>query len=95
MLKLGEFPLFDGFFDFSLFDLGNFWDLANFWFFDLPIFGFTYFNLSPFQMPPISLAASTLVPSTLLAAKTCDDMVVFSIEVSDTAILLKLLMNQQ
>ena len=39
--KLGEFPLFGGFFDFlplDFPDLDNVWDLADFWPFDFPDF---------------------------------------------------------
>ena len=101
MSKLGKFPLFDGFFNFSpldFLDLDNFQDLADFWLSDLSIFGFTCFDpsLNPLP-PPISLTlstASTLTPSTSLAASTYDEIVMFSIDVSSAAILLKLLMNQ-
>ena len=79
--KLGEFPLFDGFLD-----------LADFWLSDLPVFGSPRYDpsLNPSPAPPIqptSLAASTLVPSTSLAASTCDEMIVFSIDVSSAVIL--------
>ena len=85
-LKLGEFPLFDSFFDFSPFNLDDFQDLAIVWPFDLLIFGSTCFDLSlDLSPPPIS--------PTSLAASTCDDMVVFSIDVSGVAILLKLFIN--
>ena len=77
--KLGEFLLFDGFFDFSLFDLDNFQDLANF-------FDFSYFlacstssppNLSTLLSPsffldtgllPSFLLKTSLLPSFLLEA---------------------------
>ena len=36
---------------------------------------------------------STLVPSILLVASTYNDIIVFSIDMSNTAILLKLFMN--
>ena len=91
--KLGEYPLFNGFFDLSLFDLDDFWDLANFWLFDLPVFGFICFNPLPPLMSPTLLLASTLAPSISLAASNYNDMIVFNINVSDTAIVLKLLIN--
>ena len=98
-LKLGKFPLFDSFFDFSPFDLVDFWDLADFWLSDLLVFGSTHFNLSfdPLPLPtsPTSLAESIFTPSILLASSIRDSIVVFSIDVSDAAILLKLLINQQ
>ena len=108
-LKLDKFLLFDSFFDFSPLDfpdLDDFWDLADFWDLDifwpsnLLVFGSTRFDLSlnPLLLPPTlstSSAASILTPSTSLAASTCDDIVVFSIDVSGATILLKPLMNQQ
>ena len=82
-LKLGEFPLFDDFLD-----LANFWDLDNFWTFDafLVFDNFLHFSIDslPPLMPPTSLTASTL-----LAASTYNNTVVFSIDVSGAAILLK------
>ena len=98
--KLGEFPLFDGFLDLADFLPSEFPDLDNFWLSDLLVFGSTRFDLSLNPSPPpptlpTLLAASTLAPSTLFAASTCDDMVVFSIDVSGAAILLKLLINRQ
>ena len=101
-LKLGKIPLLGGFFDFSPLDcpdLDNFRDLADFWLSDLPVFCSTRFDPSLDSSPPppltlpTSSAASTLAPSTLLAVSTCDDMVVFSIDVSGAAILLKPLIN--
>ena len=41
------------------------------------------------------MAASILAPSNSLAASTYDDIVDFSIDVSDIAVLLKPLMNQR
>ena len=86
--KLDKFPLFDEFF----LDFNDFWDLDVFL-----VFGSTHFDpsfdLSPPPTPLTSLAASILALSTLLAASTYDDMIVFSIDVSGTAILLKPLMN--
>ena len=100
--KLGKFSLFDGFFDFSPLDfpdLDDFEDLANFWLSNLLVFDSIRFdlslNLSPPPTSPILLAASTLAPSTLLGVSTCDDMVVFSIDISGAAILLNLWMNHQ
>ena len=86
--KLGEFPLFDEFFP----DLDNFQDLDVF-----PVFGSTHFDPSfdpsPSPTSPSSSAASTLAPSTSLAASTYDNIVVFNIDVSGAAILLKPLIN--
>ena len=92
-LKLGEFPLFDGFLDLADFLLFEFPDLANF-----SGFGSTHFDSSFDSLPPLTsptlLAAKTLTPINLLVANTYDDMAVFSIDVSGVAILLKPLMNQ-
>ena len=88
--KLGEFPIFDGFLDLADFLPSEFLDLDNISLSNLPIFGSTRFDPS--------LDPSPLLPPTLptaLVASTCDDMVVFSIDVSGAAILLKPLMNQQ
>ena len=94
-LKLVELSFFDNFFPdlakfrdldvFSLFDfpdLDNFRDLDNFLVFD----NFPHFSIdsSPPSTPSTSSAASTSS-----ATSTCDDMVVFSIDVSGAAILLK------
>ena len=93
-LKLGEFLLFDSFFNFSLFDLDNFWDLADFWLFDLPVFGFTCFDPSlPLKLLTL-LVVSSFAPSFSLMASICDDMIVFSTKVISAAILLKPLINQ-
>ena len=93
--KLVEFPLFDNFFPdlaefrdldvFSLFDfpdLDNFRDLDNFLVFD----NFPHFSIdsSPLLTPSTLLAASTSS-----ATSTCDDIVIFSIDISGTVILLK------
>ena len=92
-LKLGKFLLFDGFFDFLLFDFDDFWDLANFWLSDLLVFGFIYFDLlSPSMSATLSIA-STLTPSTLSAVSIYDDIVIFSIDISGATILLKPLIN--
>ena len=92
--NLGEFLFFDCFLN-----LAKFQDLDVFWLSGLLVFGSTCFDssldLSPPSMSPTSLTASILAPSTSLAANTCDDIVVFSINVSGAAILLKPLMNQQ
>ena len=100
--KLGVFPVFGGFFDFSPLnypDLNNFWDLANFWPFDFPDFLAYSTPLPP--NPSTSLLPSfllevglllpflleaDLLPSFLLEASL---LVVFNIEVSGAAILLK------
>ena len=89
-LKLSKFPLFDDFFS----DLADFWDLNNFLVFNnfqdldnFPVFdNFPFFliNSSPPSTPPTSLAASTS-----LATNTYNDKVVFSIDISGAAILLK------
>ena len=82
--KLGEFALFDDFFP----DLADFQDLDNFWSFDIfPVFNnfpYFYINSSPLSITPTSLAASTS-----LAKSTYDDILIFRIDVSDVAILLK------
>ena len=88
-LKLDKFLFFKDFFpnlaDFWDFDnfpiFNNFWDLDNFLVFN----NFPYFsmNLLPSSMPPILLAASTLT-----ATSTYNNTVVFSIDISDVAILL-------
>ena len=99
-LKLVEFLLFDNFFldlakfqDLDIFSLFDFPDLDNFSLFDfLDLDNFLVFNnflhfsidSSPFSMPSTSLAVSTL-----LATSTSNDTVVFSIDVSGAAILLK------
>ena len=76
--KLGKFLLFDNFF----LNLADFWDLNNFLVFD----NFPHFsiNLLPSSTPQISSAASTS-----LATNTCNDTVVFNINVNSVAILLK------
>ena len=92
-LKLGEFSIFDSFFDFLLFDLDDFRNLVNFWLSGLLVFGSTQFDLLPPLVSSTSLAASTLVSSISLAVNTYNDMIVFSIDMSGAAILLKLLIN--
>ena len=78
MSKLGKFSLFDNFFP----DLANFRDLHNFPVFDY----FPYFsiNLLLLSILPVSLAVSTLLVTIIY-----DNIIVFSIDVSSTAILLK------
>ena len=90
MSKLDKFPLFDNFFldlayfwdldNFLIFD--NFWDLDNFLVFDnFPLF---LIDSSPPSTPPTSLAANTLS-----AISTYNNTVIFSINISDAAILMK------
>ena len=84
MSKLDKFPLFDDFFldlaDFQ--DLDNFWDLDNFLVFNN--FLFFSIDLLPPSIPSILLAASTS-----LVTNYYNDIIVFSIDISGTAILLK------
>ena len=80
--KLGEFPLFDGFLDLADFLPFDFLDLDNFPVFD----NFPHFSI---DSPPHSTAPTSLAISTSLAASTCDNTVVFNIDVSGAAILLK------
>ena len=98
--KLAEFPLFGSFFDFSPLDfpdLDNFRDLANFWPFDFPDFlaCSTPSPPNPLTLPlflpeagllSLFLPEADLLPSFLLGAGS---LVVFNIEVSGAAILLK------
>ena len=98
--KLGEFPLFDKFFP----DLANFWDLDVFWPFDFPDFLACFTpppnpSTSPLPsfLPEAGLLSSFLLeanlqPSFLLGAGL---LVVFNIEVSGGAILLKPWINRQ
>ena len=80
--KLGEFPLFDSFLDLTNFLSFEFLDLNNF----LVIVNFPYFSidLSSSLTIPTSLAATNL-----LTTSTYDKTVVFSIDISGAAILLK------
>ena len=93
--KLVKFPLFDNFFPdlakfqdldifllFDFFDLNNFWDLNNFLVFN----NFLYFSIN-LLLP--STPSTSLVANTLLATNTYDDTVIFSIDISSAAILLK------
>ena len=98
--KLVEFPLFDNFFP----DLAKFRDLDVFSLFDFPDF-LAYFTpflptLNPSTSPSPSflpkagwllsfLLEADLLPLFLLGAGLSGDPVVFSIEVSEAAILLK------
>ena len=85
ILKLGEFPLFDGFLDLADFLPFEFLDLDNFRPFDnFPDFLASSSPLLPTPNPKIS----PLLFSTS-GLDTPGDLVVFSIEVSETAILLK------
>ena len=102
LLKLGKFPVFGGFFDFlplDFPDLDNFWDLADFLPFDFPDFlacstpspPIPSTSPSPSFLPEAGLLSSflleaDLLPSFLLGAGL---LVVFNIEVSGAAILLK------
>ena len=82
--KSGKFPLFDNFF----LNLANFWDLNNFQNFDnFPIFdNFSYFSID--SSPPSTLSTS-LAANTSLTISICYDIIVFIINISDAAILLK------
>ena len=77
--NLSKFLLFDGFLDLNNFRLSNFL-----------VFGFTGFDLSSPSILLISLMANTLALSTSLAVSTCNDIVIFSIDMSGAAILLNL-----
>ena len=83
ILKLDEFPLFDDFFP----DLADFWELDNFWSFNnFSIFSSMNFSI---DLPPSSIIPILLVANTLFVANTRDDTIVFNINVSGVAILLK------
>ena len=105
--KLGEFPIFGSFFDFSSLDfpdLNDFWNLADFWPFAFPNF-LAYSIPSPQFLLILSLPSfllgtgllslflveANLLPSFLLGAGL---LVIFNIEVSEAAILLKPRMNR-
>ena len=88
-LKLVEFPFFDDFFldlakfqDLDVFSLFDFLDLDNFRVFD----NFPHFSID--SSLPLTLL-TLLTASTSLAISTCDDTVVFSIDVNGADILLK------
>ena len=92
--KLGEFPLFDEFFP----DLANFWDLHVFWpldFLDFLVCSIPPLPNSSTSLLPFFFHEAGLLPSCLLRADLLDNPVIFNIEVSGTAILLKLWMNCQ
>ena len=78
VLKLGQFSLFN-----SFLDLANFWDLDSFWPFDFPSFPIDSSSLSP------NLTTTSLLMY-LPEASISGDSIVFNIEVSRIAILLKL-----
>ena len=113
-LKLGKFPLFDGFFGFLPLDFDNFQDLANF--FDFSDFLTCFIpsppNLSILPLPsffsetsllPLFLLEAGLLPSFFLEAGllplfflragSLGYPIIFNIEVSEAAILLKHWMN--
>ena len=79
VLKFGKFHLFDNFF----LDLANFWDLDNFLVFN----NFLHFSINSSLF---SMLLTSLVASILLVISTCNETVVFSIDVSGAVILLKL-----
>ena len=98
--KLGEFPLFGKFFP----DLTNFRDLDVFWPFDFPDFlACSTPPLNPSTSPsPSFLPEAGLLSSFLLEANLlplfllgAGSLVVFNIEVSEAAILLKPWMDRQ
>ena len=86
--KLGEFPLFDSFLDLANFLPFEFPNLDNFRLFDnFPIFN-NFLSFSIDLLPP-SILPTSLAANTLSATSTYDNTVVFSIDVSSVAILLK------
>ena len=105
-LKLGEFPLFDNFFDFSSLDLNNFRDLANFASFNFSDFLACFTSSLPNSLSSplllffsearlllLFLLEADLLPSFLLRANLSNDLVTFYTAVSETTILLKPWMN--
>lgn len=85
--KLDKFPHFDNLLNLVNFLLFDFWDLKNFLIFDyFLIFGFIDFSINLLLS---SILLILLVQSTSLERNTCDDTIVFNINVSDTAILLE------
>ena len=88
-LKLGVFPLFDGFLDIVNLLLFEFLDLDNF----RPFDNFPVFNDDPFFLIDL-LSPSTLLillaASISLVASTCDNIVIFNIDISGATILMKL-----
>ena len=100
MLKLGEFLLFDYFLD-----LSNFWDLDVFWPFDFPNFlaystpslpNLLTLSLLSF-FPETGMLLSFLLKADLLLSFLlgAGSLVVFNIEISGAAILLKSWINYQ
>ena len=96
--KLGEFPLFDEFFP----DLADFRDLDVFWPFDFPDFLACSTpplnpstSPSPSFLPEAGLLLSFLLEGDLLPFfwLTAGSLIVFNIEVSGAAILLKSWIN--
>ena len=86
--KLGEFPLFNGFLDLANFLPFEFLDLDNFWpFDDFPDF------LASSPPPPAPNPTTPPSPFPTPGPEMSGDPVVFSIEVSEAAILLKPWMN--
>ena len=88
--KLSKFPFFDN----SFSNLANFWDLDNFLVFDdfWDLNNFLIYNNFPYfsiDLLPPSMLPTSLAANISLATSTCDDRVVFSIDVSNMAILLK------
>ena len=98
--KLGEFPLFDEFFP----DLADFWDLDVFWPFDFPDFlAYSTSPTNPSTSPSPSflpeagllslfLLEADLLPLFLLGVGS---LIIFNIEMTGVAILLKLWINRQ
>ena len=103
--KLGEFLLFDGFFNFPLLDfpdLDNFRNLADFWRFNFPDF-LAYFTPLPSNLSTSSLLLffleaglllsfllkADLLLSFLLGAGLSNDLIVLNFEMSEVIILLK------
>ena len=106
--KLGKFPLFGGFFDFSPLDfpyLDNFRDLAKFWLLEFPDFlacstpspPNPSTSSLPSFLPEAGLLSSFLLEADLLPSFLLEagSFVVFNIEVSGAAILLKPWMNRR
>ena len=93
--KLGKFPLFDNFFDFSPLDfpdLDNFCTLAEFWpfnFFDFLACSIQSPPNSPILPLPSFFSEAGLLPLFLLGVGSLNDLVVFNIAVNRVAILLK------
>ena len=101
-LKIGKFLLFAVFFDFLPLDLDNFRDLANFSLFNFldflacstSLLSNPPTSLSPLFFPEACLLSFFLLeadplPTFLLGAGLLGDQVIFNIEVSGVAILMK------